>query len=118
MVSFKEFYLLEITKPHHRGMSGLRRLANRHGMNIRNGKHTGVNMVAKRYTNPNDPNFNQNAAQKTGVIAPNEAEEIISNHGLSKEKLMNGHRLGMGKHPFEISFNSQTKQYIVTPKTN
>ena len=65
----------------------------------RDGKNTGVNMVAKRY-NPNDANYNQNKTQKTGAISNSEAFDLISKHKLNPQELNTPKQLG--KRPFTL----------------
>jgi hypothetical protein len=93
MVSFKE-YFYEQVNPHHMRDSRLFRTGA-----PRDGKNTGVNMVAKRYS-PNDANYNQNKSQKTGAISNDEAFKLISIHGLNAQELNQPKRLG--KRPFTI----------------
>ena len=93
MVSFKE-YFYEQVNPHHMRDSRLFRTGA-----PRDGKNTGVNMVAKRYS-PNDPNYNQNKLQKTGAISNKEAFDLISKHGLNVAELKTPKRLG--KRPFTL----------------
>ena len=92
MISFKEFYLLEIHS-----------LTNRMGQ-TRTRKdgtvyNTGVNLVAKR-KKINDHNYDQNKAQKTGNISNAEAEKYIEEYNLNRNKLNVPSRLG--KRPFTI----------------
>lgn len=94
MVSFKE-YFYENVNPHHMRDS---RLYTRIG-DQRDGKDTGVNMVAKRYS-PNDPNYDQNNSQKTGPISNQEAFDLISKHGLNPQELNQPKQLG--KRPFTL----------------
>lgn len=59
----------------------------------RDGKDTGVNMVARRY-DPKDPNYDQNKSQKTGSISNAEAFDLISKHGLNPQELNQPKQLG------------------------
>jgi hypothetical protein len=93
MVSFKE-YFYEHVNPHHMRDSRFFRTGA-----PRDGKNTGVNMVAKRY-NPNDANYNQNKTQKTGAISNSEAFDLISKHKLNPQELNTPKQLG--KRPFTL----------------
>jgi hypothetical protein len=88
MVSFKE-YFYEHVNPHHMRSS---RMYTRTGA-PRDGKDTGVNMVAGMYS-PEDPNYDQDKSQKTGAISNAEAFELISKHGLNAGELNTPKRLG------------------------
>jgi hypothetical protein len=94
MVSFKEFFYEQVN-PHHMRDS---RLTSRFG-SLRNGKMQGVNIVANRYKK-NDPNYNQNKLQKTGLISNGEAQMIIGKHKLNPQELHTPKRLG--KRPYTI----------------
>jgi hypothetical protein len=93
MVSFEE-YFYEHVNPHHMRNSRFFRTGA-----PRDGKNTGVNMVAKRYSK-NDANYNQNKSQKTGAISNAEAFDLISKHELNAEELNTPKQLG--KRPFTL----------------
>jgi hypothetical protein len=93
MVSFKE-YFYEQVNPHHMRNSRLFRTGA-----PRDGKNTGVNMVAKRY-NPNDANYDKNKTRKTGVISNGEAIKYINEFGFNQYELNQPKRLG--KSPFTL----------------
>lgn len=65
----------------------------------RDGKDTGVNMVAGRYSQ-NDANYDQNKSQKTGSISNQEAFDLISKHGLNPQELNQPKQLG--KRPYTL----------------
>ena len=79
-------------------------------------KTKSAKLVAKRHSDKDYINRDRNTRQKTGVITPDEAEELISTHGLNKQELQKGIPVGLGKRPFQLSQHPQTKQYMVTRK--
>ncbi len=113
MVTFKEFFLKEhimfgkVVNPRHMQNSALYKT----GLKTKSAK-----LVAKRHSDKNDINRDRNTRQKTGVIPPDEAEELISTHGLNRQELAKGTPVGLGKRPFQLSQHPQTKQYTITKK--
>jgi hypothetical protein len=113
MVTFKEFFLKEhimfgkVVNPRHMRSAALFKT----GLKTKSAK-----LVAKRHSDKDYINRDRNTRQKTGVITPDEAEELISTHGLNKQELQKGIPVGLGKRPFQLSQHLQTKQYMVTRK--
>jgi hypothetical protein len=107
-MNFKEFFFKEhimfgkVVNPNHMKDSALFN----HGLNKK------ARNVAKRYS-PDDINRDRNTTQKIGVISPQEAEKNISEYNLSREKLAKGKPCQLGKRPFTISQDIQTKQYSI-----
>jgi hypothetical protein len=111
MMTFKEFFLKEhVVMPRHRTTHAITTRGNKFtddGSNLQS-----ANIMANCYK-PTDANFDQNSKQKVGGISPDEAEELISKHGLNRHELEKGVAVGLGKRPFKLFKHPQTKQFNV-----
>ena len=72
-----------------------------------------INLVAKRYSDKNNINRDRNTKQKTGIISPDEAEEHIVNFNLNRDELSKGIPVNLGKRPFKLQQNPQSKQFSI-----
>lgn len=109
MITFREFFFKEQVMPRHRTTHAL---TNRGNKFTDDGNLQSANIVANMYKK-GDPNFDQNSKQKTGIVSPTEAEELIVKHGLNRNELERGIAVGLGKRPFKLFKHPQTKQFNV-----